>query len=338
MRGNLRWARTVCIALALALCARASRAEQSEVRISKGYGILYLPLFVMEELKILEKRAKAAGLGDVKVTWRTFDGGNIINDAMLSGALDIAAIGVPGFLTLWAKAKGNPRLEILGISGMSATSLYLNTSNPKVKTLKDFTPEDKIAVPGIKSSLSAVVLHLSVAKELGEENYARLDPLTVGLPHPDAMVAVVSGKSGVDSHFASPPFSYLELDHPGVHRVVNSVDVLGHITMVMPYTTRRFHDQNPKLSKAFLEALEEAHEFIRKDKQATAALYAKASKVKVSQAELLRILDDPDTRFSTTPDGVMRFADFMSRVHTISAKPASWKELFFPEVHGLPGS
>ena len=338
MRGTSSRGRSVCIALAIALCARPSRAEPSEVRISKGYGILYLPLFVMEERKLLEKHAKAAGLGDVKVTWRTFDGGNIINDAMLSGALDIAAIGVPGFLTLWAKAKGNPRLEILGISGMSATSLYLNTNNPKIKSLKDFTPEDKIAVPGIKTSLPAVVLHLSAAKELGEENYASLDPLTVGLPHPDAMVAVVSGKTGVDSHFASPPFSYLELDHPGVHRVVNSVDVVGHITMVMPYTTRRFHDQNPKLNKAFLAALEEAHEFIRTDKKATAALYLKASKVKASEAELLRILEDPDTRFSTTPDGVMKFADFMSRVHTINAKPASWKELFFAEVHGLPGS
>ncbi|GAC1341383.1 MAG: ABC transporter substrate-binding protein [Myxococcales bacterium] len=338
MRGISGWTRAACVALALAALARPSRAEQSEVRISKGYGILYLPLFVMEERRLLEKHAKAAGLGDIKVTWRTFDGGNIINDAMLSGSLDIASIGVPGFLTLWAKAKGNPRLEILGISGMSATSLYLNTNNPKVKSLKDFTAADKIAVPGIKTSLSAVVLHLSVAKELGEENYASLDALTVGLPHPDALVAVTSGKTGVDSHFASPPFSYMELDHPGVHRVVNSVDVLGHITMVMPYTTRRFHDQNPKLSKAFLDALEEAHEFIRTDKKGTAALYVRAAKVKVSEAELLRILEDPDTRFSTTPDGVMKFANFMSRVRTISAKPASWKDLFFPEVHRLPGS
>src|SRR3954467_5854269 len=103
---------------ALALAAPPLRAEVSEVRISKGFGILYLPLIVMQERKLLEQEAAKAGLGDVKVTWLTFDGGNIINDAMLSGALDIAGIGAPGFITLWAKAKGSPKAEVVGVSGL----------------------------------------------------------------------------------------------------------------------------------------------------------------------------------------------------------------------------
>ena len=95
---------TTSVALAVAFLPLAARAEVSSVRISYGYGILYLPLMVMDREQLLEKRAKAAGLPDVKVEWKTFDGGNVINDAMLAGALDIAGIGVPGFLTLWAKA------------------------------------------------------------------------------------------------------------------------------------------------------------------------------------------------------------------------------------------
>src|SRR3981081_3309295 len=121
------------------LVAAGARAEVSEVRISHGYGVLYLPLMIMASEKLVEKNAKAAGLGKVKATYVVLDGGNVINDAMLSGALDIASIGVPGFLTLWAKAKGNPRLEIAGLCGLSTTSLYLNTTNPAVKTLRDFT-------------------------------------------------------------------------------------------------------------------------------------------------------------------------------------------------------
>src|SRR3981081_3926408 len=135
------------------LVAAGARAEVSEVRISHGYGVLYLPLMIMASEKLVEKKAKAAGLGKVKATYVVLDGGNVINDAMLSGALDIASIGVPGFLTLWAKAKDNPALEIRGLSGMSSSSLYLMTRNPNIKSLKDFSDKDRIAVPGIKTSL-----------------------------------------------------------------------------------------------------------------------------------------------------------------------------------------
>jgi NitT/TauT family transport system substrate-binding protein len=140
--------------LAASIAPGAARAEINEVRISKGYGILYLPLIVMEDRKLLEKKAAEAGLGDIKVTWYLFDGGNVINDAMLAGTLDIAGTGAPGFLTLWSKAKGNSRAEVIGVSGMSTTALVLNTTNADVKSLKDFSAKDRIAMPGIKTSLA----------------------------------------------------------------------------------------------------------------------------------------------------------------------------------------
>src|SRR5439155_23573791 len=221
-----------CLAAVAALAfTQAAHAEVSEVRISHGYGTLYLPLMVMAKEQMLEKRAKAAGLGDVKVTYRVLDGGNVINDAMLSGALDIASLGVPGFLTLWAKAKDNPALEIRGLSGMSSSSLYLMTRNPNVKSLKDFSDKDRIAVPGIKTSLPAVILHMAAAKEFGDANYSKLDPITVGLPHPEALTVLISGRGEINSHMASPPISYIENSAPGLHRVFNSVDVLGNITL-----------------------------------------------------------------------------------------------------------
>src|SRR6476660_3798466 len=157
----------------------AAGAETSVVRISYGFGILYLPLMVMDRERLLEKNAKAAGVPDVKIEWKTVDGGNVINDAMLAGALDIAGIGVPGFLTLWAKAKDNPQIEVRGLTGMSSSSTYLMTRNPAIKRLADFTDKDRIAVPGIKTSLPAVLLHMAVAKEFGDANYAKLDPITV---------------------------------------------------------------------------------------------------------------------------------------------------------------
>jgi NitT/TauT family transport system substrate-binding protein len=328
----------VLAAAALAAPAGPARAEATQIRISRGHGILYLPLIVMQDRKLVEKHARAAGLGEVQVAWPMFDGGNIINDAMLSGALDIAGIGAPGFVTLWAKAKGIAKLEVGGLAGLSATSLWLNSTNPAVKALRDFGPKDRIAMPGIKTSLSAVVLQMMAAKEFGAASYDKLDPLTVGLPHPDALAALVSGNAEVNAHLGSPPFSYLELDSPKVHRVASSVDYLGNITLDVVYTTRRFHDENPRLVKAFLAALEEANAFIASDRNGAADVFVRSSKVKVSRDEVVKMLADPDTRFSTTPDGVMKYAEFMSSVKTIKVKPAGWKDLFFPEIHHLPGS
>src|SRR5882724_5925291 len=243
-----------------------ARAEVSEVRISKGYGILYLPLIVMQDRKLLEKQAEKAGLGALTVTWHTFDGGNIINDAMIAGTLDIAGTGAPGFITLWAKTKDNPRIGVVGVSGLSATSLYLNTNNPAVHALRDFTSKDKIALPGIKTSLSAVVLQMAVAKEFGAENYAKLDVLTVGLPHPEALAVMLAGKTEITAHFTSPPFSYIELQDKNIHRVLNSVDLLGNITLDVVFAARRFADANPRTLAAFIAALDEANDYIASNK------------------------------------------------------------------------
>jgi len=300
--------------------------------------VLYLPLMVMDSEKLLEKQARAAGLGEVRVEYKVLDGGNVINDAMLAGALDIASIGVAGFLTLWAKAKDNPALEIRGLSGMSSSSVYLMTRNPAVKSLRDFTDRDRIAVPGIKTSLPAVLLHMAAAKEFGDADYAKLDPITVALPHPEALTVMVSGRSEIDSHMASPPFSYIEEANPAIHRVLNTVDVLGNITLDMTYTSRRFFEANPKLCAAFIAAMDEANALIARNRRKAAEIYLAVSKQKASSDEILRILSDPNSKFSTTPDGTMKYADFMARVGTIKAKPASWKELFFPPIHRAAGS
>lgn len=333
--------RRAALAAAMAACALMAGgpagAEVAEVRISKGYGILYLPLIVMQDRKLLEAEAEKRGLGAVKTTWLLFDGGNVINDAMLSGALDIAGTGAPGFITLWAKAKGT-RAEVVGLSGLSATSLWLNSNRPSMTSLADIGANDKIALPGIKTSLSAVVLQMAAAKTFGAENWAKLDPMTVGLPHPDALAALTSGRTEVTAHFTSPPFSYLELADPKVHRVMNSVDVLGNITLDVVFAPKRFTDANPKTVEAFIAALDAADELIFKDKRAAAEIFVRTSPVKVTIDDVVKMLDDPDTRFSATPNGVMDFATFLAQAGTIKAKPAAWTDMFVPALASRPGS
>ncbi len=323
---------------AAGMLGTAAHAEVNEVRISKGFGILYLPLIVMEDQKLLEKHAREAGLGDVKVSWLSLDGGNVINDAMMAGTLDFAGTGAPGFVTLWSKAKGIPNVEVVGVSGMSSTSLWLNTNNPEIKSLKDFKSSDKIALPGIKTSLSAVVLQMIVAKEFGEENYAKLDPLTVSLPHPEALAALVSGKTEINAHFTSPPFQYVEAKSPNVHRVLSSTDYLGNITLDVTFAPKKFVDANPKMTQAFIDALDEANGLIAKDKKRAAEIFAKSSKVKVEPADAQEMIEDKDAKFDTTPNGIMNFADFMHRAGLIKTMPTKWSDMFVPQLADRKGS
>jgi len=315
-----------------------SRAEVSEVSISKGYGILYLPLIVMEDQKLLEKQAEKAGLGKVAVKWRVLDGGNVINDAMMAGSLDFAGTGAPAFVALWSKAKGIPKSEVIGISALSATSLYLNSNNPQIKGLADFKSGDKIALPGIKTSLSAVVLQMMAAKQFGIENYAQLDRMTVGLPHPEGLIALTSGRSEVTAHFTSPPFSYLELKDPKVHKVASSVDFIGNITLDVVYGPKKFVDANPKITAAMLAALDEANAFIHDHRDETADIFIRSSKTRISKEDVLTILGDPDTQFSTTPNKVKTFADFMHRAGIIKAGPEKWSDMFIPQLGSRNGS
>jgi NitT/TauT family transport system substrate-binding protein len=137
---------------------------------------------------------------------------------------------------------------------------------------------------------------------------------------------------------ASPPFSYMEADAPGIHRVFNSVDLLGNIMIDMTFASRRFVEANPKLTAAFVAAMEEACALIARDRRKAAEIYVATAKVKPSLDETLRILNDPASRFSAVPDSTMKYAEFMFRVGTIKAKPADWKELFFPPIHRASGS
>ena len=42
--------------------------------------------------------------------------------------------------------------------------------------------------------------------------------------------------------------------------------------------------------------------------------------------------------FTLAPNGTRQVADFMNRIGTLKVKTENWKDLFFAEIHDLPGS
>ncbi len=329
---------STALAVLLGAGAAPGRAEVSELHVAAQYGISYLPLMIMQDRKLVEKHAQAEGISDLKVSWSKFAGGNVMNDALLSGSLQFASGGVGPLVTLWAKTKG--LYDVKAVAAMNVMPLYLNTNNPKVKTLADFTSADKIALPAVKVSIQAVTLQMAAEQAFGPGQQNRLDPLTVSMSHPDAQTALLSGNSEVTAHLGAPPFQYNELKDPRVHTVLNSYDVLGGpATFNVIWTTSKFREQNPKVYKAFLEAFDESIAIINADKKAAAADYLRLSKDKKSSLDdILAMLNDPKIEFTTTPHNVMKYVDFMYKIGSIKVKADSWKDLFFPNVHNLPGS
>jgi NitT/TauT family transport system substrate-binding protein len=325
----------VAAALSLAILP-AAHAEVSEIHVSRQYGISYLPLMIMEDQKLIEKHAKASGI-DVKVDWSKFASGAVMNDALLSGNLQFASGGVAPFTTLWAKTRSN--LDVKAVAAINSMPLYLVTNNPKVKTLKDFTDKDKIALPAVKVSIQAVTLQMAAEKAFGAGQEHKLDHLTVSMSHPDGETALLSGKSEITAHLSSPPFQYQELEHKGMHRVLNSYDVLGGpATFNVVWTTAKFHDENPKVYAAFVAALDEATAQINGNKWAAAETYLRISKDKDSLDDILKMLNDPEIKYTTTPNNVMKYVDFMHKIGSIKVKPDSWKDMFFPNAQKLSGS
>ena len=155
------------------------------------------------------------------------------------------------------------------------------------------------------------------------------------------MIALLSGSSAIDAHFTSPPFHQRERKDPHIHTILTSDDVMGgSTTFTMVSTTSRFRNQNPKVYSAVLKALDEANRRIVADKQTAAQILISSTggEKGFSVSEIVEVLSDPHIKFTTTPENVMKYADFMHAIGSIRNRPASWKDLFFPEIHGAPGS
>lgn len=320
--------------LLCALCG-AARAETSELRIAQQYGFSYLQLMYMQHDRLIEKHAQAAGLGDVKVTWAKFAAGNVMNDALLSGSLDIASGGLAPPIILWDKTRGG--LDVRMIAAMVTAPLFLNTTNARIRSIKDFTAADRIALPAVKVSNQATILAMAASQQLGKDKADSLNKLTVAMSHPDGLAALLNGT--VDAHFTAPPFQDVELKNGRVHRVLSSYDVLGGpLTFTVLWTTSRFRNENPKLYAAFLAALKEATETIVADKRAAAQLYVNEVKSRESVDDVYANLADPSVEFTMTPRQIGKYAQFMFDDALIKNRPASWKDLFFDNVHDLPGS
>ncbi len=224
-----------------------------------------------------------------------------MNEALLSGSLDVVSAGVPPALTVWDRTKGRQNVKM--VAALGSLSNYLITNKPGIRSLKDFGPGDRIAVPAAGVGFQSRVLQIETAREFGPENFRKFDDISVSLPHPDATAVLIAGGTEIDAHFSSAPFYYQALaGNKAVHKILNSYDTLGGpATFNVLYATEKFHDEHAKAYKAFYAALGEAAGWIKAHKAEAAEVFIRQQESKLAPSLVAEILNDPENDFTIAP-------------------------------------
>ncbi len=331
--------RLVIAAMAAGLLAPSLASAQAPltVKFVQQRGLLYLPVDMMVSGGILQKEADKLGLGKIDATVTTLSGPGPVTDALLSGAADYGTAALPSLLTLWDKTHGTAN-EVKAVGAVSNGAMVLYTINPNIKTIADFTDKDRIAVPSVRISFNAMMLEMAAEKQWGDPH--KLDHLTVGLGHPDAVAALSAGygSATITSHIAVQPFTDRGLKLPGAHVVADSREVFGGpLTQITLLATKQTRDKNPKLFQAVANALEESIKVANADKRAAAVIWKEANKATESVDELVALLSDPGFEFTAQPHRIAYFAAFLNRIGNMKSKVGDWKELFWETAHHQQG-
>ncbi|MDD3354231.1 ABC transporter substrate-binding protein [Zoogloea sp.] len=319
------------------LVASLGAQAEGQIRVAQQFGIAYLLLDVVQDQKLIEKHGKAQGL-DIKVEWAQVSGATAMNEALLAGSLDVVSAGVPPLLTLWDRTRG--RQNVKAVAALGSLPNYLLTTNPNIRSLKDFSEKDRIAVPAAGTGFQSRTLQIETARIFGKDQFKRFDTLSVSLPHPDATAALIAGGSEINSHFSSAPFYYQALaGNKNVRKVLSSYDILGgQATFNVLYTTQKFHDENPKTYKAFYAALTEAEKIVKNDKAKAAEIFIRAQKSRLPLELVRKIIEDPENDFTIQPQRSQVYAEELYKLGVLKNRATSWKDYFFEEAHALPGS
>ena len=318
--------------------APQARAEANEVRMVVPYGLAYLPTYVAADRGLIEKHAKAAGLGDIKVTMTHMASGPASSDLLLSGDADLAMGGFGPAFVLWDKTRAGQKVRI--VTPLSSGPIWLLSNDPHLKTIRDIGANDRIATSALKVTGQALAMQMAAAKEYGWDQRFRFDSNLIAMSNPDGMAILLSGAGEIRSQLAIVPFSVELMESGKVHKVMDSEDYLEPgSSLAVLYAGAKFHDGSPKLYAATAAAFEEAFDFIRQNPHEAAQVYIAREPQKRGLAWIEAMVVDPKLiRYSSTPRSLMKHAEFMHAAGTLKNKPESWKDLVWDNMWSKDGS
>jgi NitT/TauT family transport system substrate-binding protein len=322
-----------------ALCALSALAQpaaaEEAVRIGIGFGLAFLPAYICDDLNLVEKYGKDAHL-DLKATYQRFMGAGPLQEAIGAGAIDMGPFGAAPLLAAWEKAKDTPR-QILAVSGITTLPPVLLTNRANVRTLADFRPSDRIAIPAPKAP-QLYLLQMQAEKVFGQ--YDRLRQQIVILPNPDAVATLVAGTGPVSGYFSSAPFTEIALTDGRIHKMLSAADVIdGKASFLIMGATKAYIAAHPGAAEAVAKAMDEAARMIHDDPHHAAEIYLVHEPFKtLDVAAVAAIIEGIKDEFGSPVHGVQAFADFMGRHGELKAPPRSWKEIVAPALLNSPST
>lgn len=307
-------------------------AQPAEIRIGVGHGIGFLPLYLAQDLKLLEKHAKAAGLTS-RISLQRYNTAAPLQQAMAKGEVTAGAYGLSAFLL----ARDTPK-EMVAISGLTTLPLVLLTARPNIKSLSDLRPNDRIAVPMLTAPQTAYLRMQADKSAFGAWN--RLRQQIVVMPHQDALDAMTAGKDNIAAYFSSPPFTQVALKEPKVRALMSSDDIMGGKTsFLLIAASRETMAAQPKLAEILSKSIDEASAVIRNDPRRAAVMWLKYEPSSTLDARAVEaILRDLKDDFGSGIFGIEATASFMNSDGRLKNAPASWKDVVAPALTKGSGS
>lgn len=333
-RSALRHLVIRCLVAGVALRAALVPAlAQEDVKIGMGYGIAFLPLYVCEDLKLIEKHGKETHL-DLKPIFQRFSGAAPMLAAVDSGAIDMGPFGTVPLLAAWQDGKDKPT-QLFAISGITTLPLTLLSNRPDEHSLADIKPDDRIAVPTLTSP-QTFLLELQSEKLLGR--FDRLSDRLVAMSHAAAIASLAGNSGPVTAYFASPPFTEIALRGTNVHPLLTSSEAMnGKFSFLIMAATKAEIEARPQLPEVVAKAIDDAARLIRDDPRRAAQIYlTHEPSGTIGGATMEAVVRDIKDEFGSAIHGVKTMADFMGRHGGLTTVPRGWREIAAPALLNSP--
>lgn len=274
-------------------------------------GLGYAPMVVVKQKRWLEEAVPG-----LQVEWKVISSSVAIREAMLAGEVQIGCGSVAPFLI--GRDRGfRTRL----IAALNTVDLWLLTNDPRVQSVRDFRPGDKVAVVAPDTN-QAFVLRRAAQQAFGDAK--ALDLAMLSMPHPDALQSVLTNQ--VAGYVGAPPFQEAAAAR-GVRRLLSSSDLFGPLTFNVCFAREQLERQNAPALRALQAVVQRAIGLLTEQPAEAAALLARDAGQ--PEAELARQLAQPETRFTTEPAGVEALGAFMHETGFLRAPAGKLDELLF---------
>jgi NitT/TauT family transport system substrate-binding protein len=299
--------------------AGSSSSDPASFTIVFQPGIGAAPFVILETQKTLDKQ-----FPHTKFQWVIVNSGAAVREAIISNQGQLGTLGIPPFLVGWDKG-----MDWKVLLATYRADSWLVSKNPRLKSLKDFGPNDKIGVVA-PDSLQAIELRKAAQDQLG--NAHALDRNLVAIGSADGEQALLSGQ--LAAQFSGSPFQEREVAAGG-HIILHSADTFGPVGPSLIVLPQSFYNQYPTFSKKIYQDFIDATTYIEQH-HAEAAQYLAQDKASGggNAAQFKTLLDSPNLIFETTPTGLIAYANFMKSIGLISKTTQSVKDLELPTVLG----